>query len=454
MMRSVSAKLPGTMAERRTLLLPVVIGKRELDANLLLGLLASEAGYRVLIGLRHSIDNTPRYGEALYLAKNVRQNFVMDRPVAQGHAVVAMDEEGLVRFPAHVQTVRYQARSMSLPRLLFAWGDDNADYWRRSPYYRGRPIILTGNPRADLLRPELRDFYRGEAEAIRREFGSFVLFNTNFSLVNHFRPRHRSFRSPGLGRRDFDTVWSGLAAHKRALMQGFIDLVPRLARAIVPHRLVIRPHPSENAAVWQEAAASSDNIAVVHRGAVVPWLMASAAVLHNGCTSAVETALLGRTAYAYQPLRSTEFDLDLPNAVSSAFDRAEDLIAAINDGLGTCRGKAAGPSPEALSRHVASLTGPLASDRIVAALRDHAGLLEEDHPPPWRSRLVSAGSVVLDAVISRTTERRYNAHIFPDLDRSAITARITKIMQLLGKTYKVRIDLLSNEVFQLQVEGS
>jgi hypothetical protein len=182
--------------------------------------------------------------------------------------------------------------------------------------------------------------------------------------------------------------------------------------------------------------------------------MASAAVLHNGCTSGVETALLGRRAYAYQPVRSAEFDLDLPNAVSSAFDRADDLITAISDGLGTCRGTSAGPSPEALSRHVASLTGPLASERIIAALRDRAGLLEEDRPPPWRSRLVSVGSVVLDAVISRTTERRYNAHIFPDLDRSAITARIAKIMQLLGKTHKVRVDLLSNEVFQLQVEGS
>jgi surface carbohydrate biosynthesis protein len=442
------------MAERRTLLLPVVIGKRELDANLLLGLLASEAGFRVLVGLRHSIDNTARHGRAVYLAKNVRQNFVMDRPVAQGHAVVAMDEEGLVRFPAHVQTVRYQARSMSLPRLLFAWGDDNADYWRRSPYYRGSPIVVAGNPRADLLRPELRDFYRGEAEAIGREFGSFVLFNTNFSLVNHFRPHHRSFRKPGLGRRDFDSVWSGLAAHKHALMRDFVDLVPRLARAIAPHRLVIRPHPSENAAVWQEAAASSPNIAVVHRGAVVPWLMASAAVLHNGCTSAVETALLGRTAYAYQPVRSAEFDLELPNALSRAYDRADDLVAAISEGLGTCRGKAARPPPEALSRHVASLAGPFASDRIIAALRDHADRLDEHRPPPWRSRLVSAGSVVLDAVISRTTERRYNAHIFPDLDRSAITARITNIMQLLGKTYKVRVDLLSNEVFQLQVEGA
>jgi surface carbohydrate biosynthesis protein len=443
------------MAERRTLLLPVVIGKRELDANLLLGLIAAEAGYRVLIGLRHSIDNTPRYGEALYLAKNVRQNFVMDRPMTQGHAIVAMDEEGLVRFPAHVQTVRYQARSMSLPRLLFAWGADNADYWRRSPFYTGTPILLTGNPRADLLRPELRDFYRKEAEAIRQEFGSFVLFNTNFSLVNHFRPRHRSFRSPGFGRRDFKTVWTGLAAHKHALMQGFIDLVPRLAKAVAPHRLVIRPHPSENAAVWQEAAASAGNVLVVQRGAVVPWLMASAAVLHNGCTSAVETALLGRAAFAYRPVSSPEFDLELPNAVSRAFERPDDLIAAIAAGLGTCQGRTAGSSPrEALARHVESLSGPLASERIVAALRDQSGLLEERRSPPFRSRLVSVGSIILDAVISRTTERRYNAHIFPDLDRSAITKRIATIMQLLGKTFPVRLDLLSNEVFQLQVEGS
>jgi surface carbohydrate biosynthesis protein len=442
------------MAERRTLLLPVVIGKRELDANLLLGLIAAEAGYRVLIGLRHSIDNTQRYGEALYLAKNVRQNFVMDRPMAQGHAIVAMDEEGLVRFPPHVQTVRYQARSMSLPRLLFAWGTDNAEYWRHSPFYTGTPILSTGNPRADLLRPELRDFYKSEAEAIRREFGSFVLFNTNFSLVNHFRPRHRSFRSPGLVRRDFHTVWTGLEAHKHALMQAFIDLVPRLANAIAPNRLVIRPHPSENAAVWREAAASAGNAVVVHRGAVVPWLMASSAVLHNGCTSAVETALLGRTAYAYRPVSSPEFDLELPNAVSNPFDRADDLITAIVAGLGTGQGITAGPAPVALTRHVESLSGPLASERMIAALRDHVGLLEEQRPPPFRSRLVSAGSVILDAVLSRTTERRYNAHIFPDLDRSAITTRIATIMQLLGKAFPVRLDLLSNEVLQLQVEGS
>ena len=442
------------MPERKTLLLPVVIGKRELDANLLLGLIAAEAGYRVLIGLRHSIDNTPRYGEALYLAKNVRQNFVMDRPMAQGHAIVAMDEEGLVRFPPHVQTVRYQARSMSLPRLLFAWGADNADYWRRSPFYTGAPILLTGNPRADLLRPELRDFYRKEADAIRQEFGPFVLFNTNFSLVNHFRPKHRSFRSPGIGRHDFDNVWSGLEAHKRALLQGFVDLVPRLASAIAPHRLVIRPHPSENGAVWQETARAAGNAVVVNRGAVVPWLMASSAVLHNGCTSAIETALLGRTAYAYRPVSSPEFDLELPNAVSRAFDRADDLIAAIAAGLGTCQGRTAGPAPrEALARHVESLSGPLASERMVAALGEHAGRLAERRAPPVRSRLVSLGSVVLDAVISRTTERRYNAHIFPELDRSAINERIATIMQLLGKTFPVRLDLLSNEIFQLQVEG-
>jgi hypothetical protein len=152
---------------------------------------------------------------------------------------------------------------------------------------------------------------------------------------------------------------------------------------------------------------------------------------------------------------SPEFDLELPNAVSRSFDRADDLIAAVAAGLAACQDRTAGSPPrEVLARHVESLSGPLASERILAALRDANGLLEERRAPPFRSRVVSLGSVMLDAVISRTTERRYNAHIFPDLDRSTITKRIATIMQLLGKTYRLRLDVLSNDVLQLQVEGS
>jgi len=65
---------------------------------------------------------------------------------------------------------------------LTTWGEDNARAFRQfSGYDNNTPIIVTGNPRIDLLRPELREFYRPEAEALRERYGNFILINTNFS---------------------------------------------------------------------------------------------------------------------------------------------------------------------------------------------------------------------------------------------------------------------------------
>jgi surface carbohydrate biosynthesis protein len=57
----------------------------------------------------------------------------------------------------------------------------------------GTSIHLTGNPRGDLLRPELRGFYARDIESIRREYGDFILMNTNFKPVNAFYPNMNLF---------------------------------------------------------------------------------------------------------------------------------------------------------------------------------------------------------------------------------------------------------------------
>ena len=50
---------------------------------------------------------------------------------------------------------------------LTTWGEDNARAFRAFRGYGKTPIRTTGNPRIDLLRPELREYYRPEANAIR-----------------------------------------------------------------------------------------------------------------------------------------------------------------------------------------------------------------------------------------------------------------------------------------------
>ena len=161
-----------------------------MDAKILLACVAAERGYPVLIGSRAYIHfKTASVPRGIYLAKSMKtRSDRMFKILNQtGHDILAWDEEGLLREPdAIYHRWRLSAVAMKRVACLTTWGEDNARAFREFPGYSNTPIKVTGNPRIDLLRPELREYYRPVAEAIRERFGNFILINTNFSKVNHY----------------------------------------------------------------------------------------------------------------------------------------------------------------------------------------------------------------------------------------------------------------------------
>ncbi len=434
-----------------TLYIPIDIASRELDAKLLLGLVAAERGISVVLGRRVSVDS-PRFAPGVYLAKNVRSSFVLDKPAAFGHAVVALDEEGLVRFPDHVQAMRLETRALTVPRLLYAWGRDNASYWRTLPTYDGRPIVEAGNPRADLLRPEFRAIHEPAVAALRDRFGPFVLLNTNFSIVNHFRVGHTVFRrAAGADAGAFQRIFEGVSAHKRALLRHFLELIDPLARAIAPAKLVIRPHPSEDHSAWQAQAAKHPNVEVLTQGSVVPWLLASSGLIQNGCTTAIEAAMLDVPTITFQPVASDDFDLPLPNrfgvAVETPAQAAEAARAMIADPAAVLEPRAARLAR--LEPHIASTTGALSCERIVSSFATHRELLEGHRRAPLATHGMAWAQVALDAVADRTWEKRYNRHIFPRLTPEGAAEAVARYQRVLGRFTGVRMSLLSPTLFRL-----
>jgi len=175
-----------------TLMVPVENQFRELDAKLLLSCVAAERGFPVVLGsrtfLHFEVASLPR---GVYLAKSMRSlsNTMFDILRRLGHEIVAWDEEGLVRAPdPQYWDRRLSAGTIQKVSALTAWGPDDARALREYPGYAGAPIHITGNPRVDMMRSEVRPFYDAEAGAIRQRFGPFVLINTNFGWSNHFIP--------------------------------------------------------------------------------------------------------------------------------------------------------------------------------------------------------------------------------------------------------------------------
>lgn len=421
------------MPEHRDILLPVETATRELDAKLLLALFAAEAGFRCHIGVMNRI-HAPGFPPSIYVSKSVRFAKSARTMTGFGHTVVAWDEEGLVRFRDDIHNSRIEPEAFSLPAMLFSWGASNSEVWRRHPFYNDCPIVESGNPRVDLLRGEMLPLYRSEAARLRREHGPFALFNTNFSFVNHFKA---GGRPPKIAGNSYDgdaylRFKSAVDAHKLQLFDAFQAGLPGLAEAIRPHRLVIRPHPSENRSAWVAAAQGLDNVSVIHEGAVVKWLLAAGCLIHNGCTSAVEASVLRRPVLAFRPVEDPELDFELPNSLSENFGDIAGLGARARDILDR-QGDAemeVGHS-DLLKRNVAALDGPFACERIVEAL-GQLGDGRRSGP-----RLSTYGKFALRAATRALSaeKRRYERHKtgVEEVSVEKIASRAQAMGQALGR---------------------
>jgi len=378
--------------------------------------------------------------------------------------VVCGDEEALVyASPDSYLHHKVAAPTLCKARALLAWGPQNEQLWRNFPGYGGAPIHVTGNARMDLLRPEMRPLFEGEAQRLRERFGPFVLINTNFSRLNHYFPgqsrqRHALESGPPGGVGD---LGRGLAAHKSKLYECFLEMVPAVARACPEHTIVVRPHPSEKQETWRELTRDCPNVQVVHEGNVVPWLIASEALVHNGCQTSVEAYLLGATSIAYQPVTSEDFDLQLPNLLSHrAFDLEAlvQLVRAQLDGSLRKDPSEAAKQEELIDQYVAARSGPFACERVVAALEAFAetGPATEPRPAPERALAwgVANGRGLLQRVEAywpgHHNNRVFLQHMFPGATVDEVRARISSYGELLGRFGAVRVHERNPNVFVVQ----
>ena len=446
----------------RHLVLPVETLNREFDPKLLLALMACKHGWQPIIGSRSLLhERLHRLPPSVYFSKGVRSG---SKPVFRllhkfGHVAVALDEEGLLRWPEDVLlTMMLVPEVINFPRLLFAWGESNAEAWRRFPDFAGAPIVETGNPRIDFLRPELRGFYDPEVDKIKAAHGDFVLFSSNFSVVNHFIPNHVRFRVASHADEDkASAAREELVAHKRALYDRFRVMLPKLAEALQPMTLVVRPHPSENHDTWRELFEGVENVEVLHEGPIGPWLIAARALVHSSCTSAVEAAVVGTPAFAYRPVENERFDQPLSNGLSACFAEDEEIVAAIR--AAAEKGEDAELSPEQkalIGHHIASLEGPLSAERILAAMDSHRESLRTERRLGQHIQGLYAHYKRLlkrrKKTASRTSKssRAYTDHKFSGITHEDMAEKIGRLRALRPELPEVEIVETSENIFELR----
>jgi len=450
----------------RSFIIPAEEQSREFDAKLLLACVAAERGFPAIVGARRDIHlKIAQLPRGIYYAKSFRSlsdvMFGILRDL--GFEIVACDEEALLRYPDHLYFER-RVSPVAFPMIsnLFAWGPDNEALFRRCPSYAGASIHVTGNPRVDLLRPELRRYFAPEAEALRERFGNFFLINTNFGTINHRVPNLSWLKfidETEDGGADSEDLQVATTHHRLALFEHFKKLLPRLAHAFPDHTIVLRPHPLENHAPWKEIAQGCDNVQVVFEGTAIPWLLAAEAVIQNNCTTAVESYLLQRPVISFLPIPSERLDSPITNAMSHPAHSCDELISILREIIEGQRGVREGAEQRALiDHHIVAMDGPLASDRIIDALENVE--LGSTRPAPqgriryvraWsHANLRSAEKFVRSQIPGDKNNFAYQEQRFPTLPLEAVRARADRFAELLGRFKKLEVAELHRNIFEIR----
>ena len=460
------------------LIIPIENQVRELDAKLLLALVAARHGFSSIIGSRFEIDlRAAAFRPGIYLAKSMtaRSRKMFKILTLAGHRIAAWDEEALIHPPDQTYfDRRLDPISITYVSDLFAWGEDNAALWRRWPELPPNIAIhLTGNPRGDMLRPELKDFFAAATAELRKEHGDFLLVNTNFSFVNPFFPDQGLYQ-PGKfdeqGRPLYGRAAVGmerefvdrLFRHKTNVFNSFKEMLPRLAAAFPALKIVIRPHPVENPAVYHELAASHANLEVINKGNVIPWIRAAQAVIHNGCTTGVEAFMLEEPAVSYRAAVDESLDdgfYRLPNRLSHQCFSFPELKNTLEKIL---RGELAAAGGEERRRlmagHLASQDGPLACELIASRLEKIVSTMtEQPAPGPTRrleARLRGETRRLSKKLKACKPDSKYNPafqrHRFPGFAPTEIEKKIERLHRSCGfTTPRPRLEQLHELIYRV-----
>jgi surface carbohydrate biosynthesis protein len=321
------------------LYLPIEVSVRELESRLLLAAVACAAGLEVVLGqkwlLQKNVSHMPP-GVLLFKTLTNRDAQAMRAAHRQGYRTAAIDEEapGIDPRTGGLRWVSEDALTES--DVIFALGDDHRDALAGKYPAQAGKLEIVGNPRWDLLRPEFRAAHAGEAAALRREYGPFILINTNFGLTNSAKGSAETVVRTLVrgGKLDMNKPEdAGLMAEmqrvERLLMSEIGGLLRRLHDAFPGHRIVVRPHPNEVLEPWRKIIEGLPRVALERRGAAIPWIMAADVLIHPYCTTGVEAFALDKPAICFKPTETPIYDIYLSSSINFLVHDAEELVTEV-----------------------------------------------------------------------------------------------------------------------------
>jgi surface carbohydrate biosynthesis protein len=320
----------------------IEIAARELDSKLLLASRAAQRGHTVALGNVATLRKLLRKGilpTGIFHTKSLTPTAgkvgLHSQLRSAGHAVTSIDEEAGIALDDYKTfvTSRYGPETLDSASSVFCWGrQDFESLLARYPRH-SHLMHLTGSPRCDLWQKRFRSYWPAVEQfdkpylLVASNFGVPLGYQTFSQMIQWHRDKH--LLSSAFEKRAY-----GHASENIRLIYEFVQAVNYLAEAMPGLTVVVRPHPAEDPAAWRQLLPTKPNIHVIREGPITPWLHNCLALMHNGCTSAIESFVAGVPVITYRPIKQ-EYESVAANCIgteAAGLDRLAELVKAMHAG--------------------------------------------------------------------------------------------------------------------------
>lgn len=365
------------MAPKSVVYLPIEYRSREFDGKLALATKLTQLGFVVVIGqqwaMYENFQSLPA-GVVLFKSTNKIHNAGMYRAKVAGHIVATLEEETLA-------LISHESILRNCPTDTYQFVDfllTTGEVEKQAHAGRGcdpRKLLVTGNPRVDVLKPLFRPLFQDAIDQLRARFGDYVLLNTNFGYKNSRwgsieAARNIEINAGSLNPADPESVrqFDDMVEWEEENCQAMFETVTRLAGLFPDRTFIVRPHPIEDVPKVTQQYASIPNVKVIQEGPHIPWTLGCAVMLHTSCTTGLEAAIAGKQTASLVTTETWASRAFLSNKVNPVFS----TVDAIVENTKTILSGGAGMAPPPLAsfeNHIRNIGSTSAIDLIVDFLR-------------------------------------------------------------------------------------
>lgn len=289
--------------------IPIEIMYRELSSRLYLTGHLVSSGFRVYIGTKQGIYNLikkKKTKEGIFLYKSsFGKNIKSMAPIINNcEHVSVIDEELGIGMGHEASAIERRLVNLEFISNFFVIGNEiKKKIISRLKAHKNK-IVATGWPIYDLCKKKNLNLYLKESKDIKKKYKKFLLFSSNFGILNKqdLMKRKKEVRG-NKNNKNNKKIINELFSNKYKDYKLFIKKINDYSKK-KNIKIIIRPHPGEKKFKnWFEDVSLNKNVKIVYDNDIAPWILASEGLIHRGCSTSSIATLLNKKVFYLLPDR-------------------------------------------------------------------------------------------------------------------------------------------------------